>query len=321
MANISLGADDARVIDWLLEDPDPSLACQVRRDLMGEPESALLRPRSRIGNTGWASDLMGRRRPDGHWGNGIYNPKWTCTHYALYELVQLEMPRDNAACRESASLLLSYPTGRDGGVNYAKTVEYSDVCINGMIISICSWFRLDGDSLQPLVDYLLDMKMADGGWNCAYPSGPHHSSLHTTIAVIEGLAAFIESGVTYRQPAIRDAIAGGIEFILEHRLFRSDHTGEVIRDEFFKFPFPVRWKYDILRCLDLFRRIGVPYDERMRDALDRIEASRRPNGRWKAASQPGATYFVQEKNGSDGRWNTLRALRTLGRYRFGRIER
>ena len=89
----------------------------------------------------------------------------------------------------------------------------------------------------------------------------------------------------------------------------------MIRDEFFKFSFPVRWKYDILRCLDLFRRYDVPYDPRMDEALDRLARARGPDGRWKAASQAGATYFVIEKNGSPGKWNTLRALRVLAAYR------
>ncbi len=309
------------LVAWLLEDTDPSLACQVRRDILGDAHRALEPLVKQIGKRGWARDLLKLRKPDGHWGNGAYSPKWTCTHYVLYELTQLELPGGEARCAASTGLLLAYPRGRDGGVNYAKTVEYSDVCINGMLLGIASRFigasgagSADESALRGIVDYLLDRRMADGGWNCAYFQGGTHSSLHTTIAVLEGLWAFKAGPDTYRSSEIRAAIAAGVEFVLRHRLFRSERTGEVIRDEFFRYTFPVRWKYDILRCLDLFRRNGILYDPRMDEALDRIEKARRPEGYWKAASQPGKTYFVIEPSGAPGRWNTLRALRTLRFY-------
>lgn len=307
-------------VTWLLEDADPSLSCQVRRDILGEAPRALEPLAGQIGTRGWAHDLLERRNTDGHWGKGAYGPKWTCTHYALYELAQLELPAGDARCNESAGLLLAYPRGRDGGVNYAKTVEYSDVCINGMLLGIASRFISSAGIgsgtavLRGIVDYLLERRMADGGWNCAYFQGGTHSSLHTTIAVLEGLWVFNTGPDDYRRTEIKTAIATGVEFILRHRLFRSERTGEVIRNEFFRYSFPVRWKYDILRCLDLFRQNGVLYDPRMDEALDRIEKARRPGGCWNSASQPGKTYFVVEPNGAPGRWNTLRAIRTLRFY-------
>ncbi len=304
------------LIVWMLEDTDPSLAYQVRRDLLGEAPRAIEPLRRRIGTRGWARDLLDRRTAEGHWGNGAYNPKWTCTHYVLYELAQLELPSGDSRCAESAALLLSFPLGRDGGVNYARTAGYSDVCINGMLLTIASRFIEAGayrNEIRSLVDYLLERRMTDGGWNCAYYQGGTHSSLHTTVAVLEGLWAF-KSADGYRRDEIILALEAGVAFILRHRLLRSERTGEVIRDEFFKFAFPVRWKYDILRCLDLFRLNGVPYDPRMDEALDRIERSGARDGRWKASSQPAKTYFVVEKNGAPGRWNTLRALRTLRFY-------
>ncbi|PKL09030.1 MAG: hypothetical protein CVV51_05805 [Spirochaetae bacterium HGW-Spirochaetae-7] len=312
------------IVRWLLEDADPSLEYQTRRDLVGQPAVELSALRRDIGSRGWTRALLDRRGPDGHWGNGAYNPKWTCTHYVLYELAQLELPPGDPRCAESARLLLSYPRGRDGGVNYAKTVDYSDVCVNGMLLGIAARFIVgdggagartpDEAAIDDLVDYLLSKRMDDGGWNCAYYQGGTRSSLHTTIAVVEGLLSFIDSGRSHRATEVRSAVGSAVEFILRHRLCRSERTGEVIADEFFKFPFPVRWKYDILRCLDLFRRHGIPYDPGMDEALDRLATARGRDGRWKAASQAGATYLVVEANGKPGKWNTLRALRVLERY-------
>ena len=190
----------------------------------------------------------------------------------------------------------------------------SDVCINGMILAIVSCFGIENERIPRLVDYLLRVRMGDGGWNCVYHQGAVRSSLHTTIAVLEGFLSFLAADSDYRTKEIETAVHEGIEFILRHRLYRSERTGEIIKDEFLKFPFPVRWKYDVLRCLDLFARYRIPYDERMAEGLELVAKGGNTRGRWKAASQPGKTFFVREKNGSEGRWNTLRALRVLKFY-------
>ncbi|KUO70571.1 MAG: hypothetical protein APF77_22090 [Clostridia bacterium BRH_c25] len=303
-----------QIIEWLLQDSDPSLTYQVNRDLLKRPEKEIQEYQMQIARKGWGKELLDKRRDNGQWGNGVYNPKWTCTHYVLYELVQLEMEKSNDSCRQSAELLLTYPVGRDGGINYARTVEYSDVCINGMILTITSYFNIQNPRIIEIVDYLLKVQMKDGGWNCEYFHGARHSSLHTTISVIEGLKTYLGNSNIYQSKAIEEALKGSIEFILKHRLFRSETTGEVIKDEFFKFYFPIRWKYDILRCLDLFRKYDVQYDRRMDEALEKLAKSCNGNGRWKAYSQPGKTYFIMEKQGVESKWNTLRALRVLMHY-------
>lgn len=301
-------------IRWLLRDADPALEYQVRRDLLSEPAAELERLRRQIPSRGWAKALLDERKAGGHWGGGVYSPKWTCTHYVLYELTQLAAPGDLEACRESAMMLLSYPRGLDGGINYAKTVEFSDVCVNGMILTIAGYFGIGSEAVKEIIDYLLRVRMADGGWNCEYFHGARHSSLHTTISVIEGLGTCLRGGDERRKSEVEAAIAGGVEFILRHRLCRSERSGEVIKDEFYKFSFPVRWKYDILRCLDLFDTFDIPFDGRMGEALDVVLKAGGKNGRWKAASQAGKTYFVVERNGAEGKWNTLRALRVLRHF-------
>ncbi len=303
-----------RIIEWLLHESDPSIVYQVNRDLLKKPQKEIQEYQNQIVQQGWGKELLNKRNDIGHWGNGFYNPKWTCTHYVLYELVQLEIPTDNQKCVQSTAMLLENPFGKDGGINYAKTVEYSDVCINGMILAITSYFNIKNPKINEIIDYLLKVQMKDGGWNCQYHQGAKHSSLHTTISVIEGLKTYLSNNYTYQNQVIEEALKRSIEFILKHHLFKSDKTGEVINEEFFKPYFPVRWKYDILRCLDLFRKYNIPYDERMAEALEKIKESYNKNGKWKAYSQPGKTYFIMEKQGTESKWNTLRALRLLYHY-------
>jgi len=302
---------------WLLEDADPALAYQIHRDLLTADESRIRGLRARIAEEGLGRALLERRRSDGHWGNGVYNPKWTCTHYVLFELVQLGIEPDNAECRASASLLLDFPAGKDGGVNYARTVEYSDVCINGMILNIASYFGINDERVHRVVAFLLAIQMGDGGWNCEYYHGAQKSSLHTTISILEGISRFMTLGDPYRNRELEVARSKGIDFILKHELYKTFTTGEIIKDEFLKFCFPVRWKYDIMRCLDYFQSEKVAYDPMMGDALALVTAGLRRNGYVSAYSQPGKVY-PEVKALMDGKkWNTLRALRVQRRYQAG----
>jgi hypothetical protein len=104
----------------------------------------------------------------------------------------------------------------------------------------------------------------------------------------------------------------GREFLLVHRLFRSDRTGEIINPVFICFAFPPRWHYDILRALDHFRAVDAPRDRRLAEAIEIVRSTRRGDGRWSLQNRwKGKTYFELERLGAPSHWNTPRALRVL----------
>ncbi len=309
---------DQGLLDWLL-DGDPSIQHQVRRDLLGLSGPKLSAIRSRILSKGWGARFLAARRPDGHWGRGYYQPKWTSTHYSLQDLRRLEPDPANKEIRESIAMLLRETDGPDGGVYYSpmliRTKRPSDVCINGMVVDIAAYFRVLVPRLRKLVDLLLATRMADFGWNCEDYRGATHSSFHTTISVLEGLTEFSRADSEYRSAEIAEAIAEGAEFLLKHRLYKSHRTGEVVDQRMTKLSFPFRWRYDILRALDWLRYAGRPYDRRMDDALELLRSKRRKDGKWPLQCRhPGETHFEMEEVGKPSRWNTLRALRVLEKY-------
>ena len=73
------------IVAWLL-DGDVSLQYQTQRDLLEQDEPALQR---RIATEGWGAAYLSCRNPDGSWGRGFYQPKWTSTHYTLLDLKTL----------------------------------------------------------------------------------------------------------------------------------------------------------------------------------------------------------------------------------------
>jgi hypothetical protein len=299
-------------IEWLLEG-NVSIRYQAQRDLLDRDLPEL---RRRIAEEGWGARFLSRRNANGSWGRGFYQPKWTSSHYTLLDLKTLAVCPDHPAIRESIRNISREQKGSDGGINPSKTIEESDVCVNGMFLNYACYFGEPQEHLESVVDFVLDQCMEDGGFNCQKNrSGARHSSLHSTLSVLEGILEYSLNGYVYRVGELEGAASDSREFILRHRLFRSDHTGEVIRRDFLKLSFPPRWKYNILRSLAYFGASGAPWDERMRDALGVLLAKRRADGRWPLqAAHPGETHFLMEEPGKPSRWNTLLALRVLRAY-------
>ena len=145
--------------------------------------------------------------------------------------------------------------------------------------------------------------------------GAIHSSLHSTISVLEGIQEYGANNYGYRRAELELVAVEACEFILQHRLFLSDRTGKIIDKRMLMLSYPSRWRYDILRALDYFQFAGVDYDPRMQPALDVLLKKRRKDNRWPVqARHPGQTHFEMEKTGEPSRWNTLRAMRTLGHF-------
>ncbi len=302
-----------QIIDWLLEG-DVSIQYQVWRDLLGVDKKEL---QNRIANEGWGLKFLSKRKPEGHWGDRFYQPKWISTHYTLLDLRNLNLPSHNEVVQETIAQILQKNIADDGGIQLGpSTSQHSDVCVNGMFLNYASYFKANEEKLHSVVDSILNELMADGGFNCRTTrSGATHSSLHTTISVLEGLTEFQKAGNTYRKDNILSAKESAVEFILLHRLFLSDRTGQIINNDFLKLSYPCRWKYDILRAMDFLQYAGIGWDSRMEAALNVLKNKRNNKGTWNlSASHAGQVHFYMEKAGGPGRWNTLRVLRVLKSY-------
>lgn len=317
------------VIQWLLAG-DPAVRWQVLQDLLGAPPSTLERERRKVARDGWGARLLARQDPGGTWARGrsadggLYSPKWTSTTYTMLLLRDFGLPPNSPLARKACKLLLDQGVQRDGGVSYgtwAKWTRRGETCVTGMVLSILSYFNYEDPRLDSIVNHLLEQQMADGGWNCRRPNGATHSSVHTTISVLEGLRHF----ELHRHGKLREVRAAqrcGREFLLAHRLFRSHRTGKVIKPEFLRFSFPPRWHYDILRALDYFQAVNAPRDPRFIEAIDIVRGSQDKDGRWPLQhSYKGKVYFELERLGAPSRWNTLRALRVLKWWDRGNTTR
>lgn len=298
------------VLDWLM-DGDPSIRWQVLRDLKAASPEVVERERARVAEEGWGAQFLSVQDPDGKWGGGLYTHKWTSTTYTLLLLRRLGLPPDHPQARHGCQVLLDSGFYRDGGINFFASLDHSETCVTGMVLSILAYFDYPDERLVSIAEHLLGQQMPDGGWNCQSYNGAHHSSLHTTLSVLEGLWLF-EQMHPEHAGRVQAARQGGHEFLLAHRLYKSHRTGQVIDEKMTRFSFPPRWFYDVLRALDYWQDAYAPADPRLEDAIALVHRRQKPDGRWVLQNRhTGRVYFDMEKVGQPSRWNTLRALRVL----------
>lgn len=300
------------IISWLLTG-DASIQYQVKRDLLNASKKELKCLQERIPLEGWCKKYISLRdNKTGMWAGGLYLPKWTSTHYTLLELKNLCIPPSNKQYAESSKMLLENLWNEP---IYLAKKGMRDICVGGMILSICSHAKVKSKKMNEITDYIISHRQPDGGWNCSWIKGSKVSSVHTTLLVLECIRDLENNSYTYRLDELNNQKKTGQEFLLKRDLFKSLKTGEAIKPQFLLMPYPCRWKYDILRAMDYFQSVNAPYDKRMQDAIDIIKNKRRENDKWGINHRYGGQiYFDMEKAGQDSRWNTLRALRVLKKY-------
>lgn len=306
-------------LDWLL-DSDPALRWQVERDLLGAPAQVWERTRSRVATEGLGARLLARQDPDGRWAGGAYFPAepssvegqpWTATTWSLTALREWGLDPQVLRDRRTVELLERHCRWEYDDLPYWEGEV--DCYINAATLANGLWL---GRDMEPLAHRFVEHRLDDGGWNCDRVDGARHSSFHSTLNSLIGLLA--HEIATGGGEATRAARRAGEEYLLSRRLLYRRSTGERVGSWVDRFAYPFRWRYDVLRATDHFRRAaaldGGPPDPRLAEAIELVRSAQRADGRWpQGVRDPGAVWFeVDVPAGEPSRWLTLYALRVLG---------
>jgi hypothetical protein len=295
--------------DWLL-DGDPAITWQALRDVVGASHAEQQEQRSRIPHEGWGAEVLAQQLPSGDWGGRDAPDDAWRYNLTLLEILRLlePDPTDPAvATRIAATRELVHWPDWFGGPAYFDGEE--EACINGQVLAQGAAFGIPSSDLAAR---LLSEQLEDGGWNCEAPSS-RRGSFHSTICVLEGLLAHERQ--IGGSPSIAAARGRGERYLVERGLMRRASTGAVIDEQFLRFGWPSRWRYDVLRALDHLRAAGWQHDPRLDEALEAVRARQQDNGRWTTDAPPlDVPLPLLERPGSDSRMITLRALRVLRHF-------
>jgi hypothetical protein len=327
-------------IKWLLSSRDPSVRYFTLVDLLDESESSkvvrLARRRIPFGAryttllSGQVNRDSSRKRGShgGLWvkfsgqsgGFGVHPyQKWTGAHWRLVSLVELGMQKGDRHGIAAAEQVLRWLCSENHHKYIRKISGLTRRCASqeGNALGVCSRLGLaDDQRVQGLVHSLVEWQWPDGGWNCDPRPEAHHSSFNESLSTMWGLIEYHRA--TGDQTSL-EAAHRTAEFLLRHRLFRSEKTGKVIRSDWLKLHYPLYWHYDILQSLRILSLIGKTSDPRAQEALDILESKRDRDGLWRVGGRHWAHPGRKVSNVEAVDWGrkgpnemiTLNALRVL----------
>jgi hypothetical protein len=263
-------------MDWLLTSSEPAVRVLARRFLLGE-DAALTS--TDLQRSPYVRALLHGQRADGGFGNHPY-AKWTGSFWRVIALVELGIPagepRAVAALRHTLPWLAEPRRHRRGRPVNGLVRQHA----SGEGFLLAAGCRL-GLAYEPgiadLAERLVDWQWPDGGWNCDLNPHARRSSFHESVPAAWGLQEF--AAATGSSEARAAAERTG-ELLLEHRLFRSLSTGEVIHPSWVKLHYPAYYHYDVFAGLTLLSRLSVVQDPRAAEAIDLMLQRRRGDGRW-----------------------------------------
>lgn len=310
---------NGEVVSWLL-DSDPALRWQVERDLADAPEHVWRATRDRVATEGFGARLLALQDPDGQWAGGAYFPAgfdfasmksegqpWTATTWVLNLL--REWGLDAAVLGDTAARLTANSRWEYDDLPYWGGEV--DCCINAWTIANGAWLGAD---VSGLVDWFVEHRLTDGGWNCDWVEGAEVSSFHSTLNTLKGLLSYESAtGAT----GIREVRRSGEEYLLKRHLYKRLSTGEPVGPWVSRLSYPFRWHYSLLNAADYFREAALldnqPPDPRMKEAVEQVRAARQPDGTWAQEGRlPGRVWFeIDAEPGEHSKWLTHSATRVL----------
>jgi hypothetical protein len=308
---------DQQVIDWLLEENQPAVRYFTLTDLLGRGrnDSEVKEAYSSISKKGWAFDILGLQKTEGHWQSkrSLYKPKYTATNWMSLILSDLGLTKENRQVRKAVDLFFKEWLAIPSMTN----IFNDEVCVVGNTARMLTRFGyMDDSRVRKLFDRLVEDQKEDGGWHC-------FESSSGTLDCWEGLAAFSALPKSKQTRKIKNSIERGAEFYLERKLFDD---GDKRYLPWFRFHYPNHYYYDVLVGLDVITRLGYGDERRLRPALDILNEKRQHDGTWLLEKVhpdlgAGAQYplpkkvnpFALEEQGKPSKWITLTSLRVLKR--------
>ncbi|MCL4324454.1 MAG: hypothetical protein M1144_03200 [Candidatus Thermoplasmatota archaeon] len=269
---------EKKVLDWLLEEDQPSIRNRTLTELLGRPETdpEVREARGEIPVRGWAGDILARRDPAGWWfrEKNFYSPKYVSTNWNLLALSDLGATRRIPEVRASCELWMERSPLKGGGVG-GNSNGNGHLCYTGNMARALTRFGYGDDPrVRKAFEWLVSTSHPKGGWTCwNYGDGPAPGR---NLDSWEALSAFAVYPRTKWTAAMTDCIDRGAQYYLEHELHRQGARYE----PWYRFHWPVHYYYDLLVGLETLTALGYGNDPRMRFALEHLRKKRRPDGRW-----------------------------------------
>ena len=329
-ASVALSGKDRRVIDWLLEEDQPSIRYRTLTEFLEKSSGDLevKAARKDLTRLGWAKEILDRRAPSGFWVSeeSLYRPKYIATNWMLLILSDLGLTREDAGLGIVCESWMKRFGAKDGGFDSSVkgSPKYGHLCITGNTArALVKFGYADHPRVTKAFEWFVKCQAELGGWSCwNYGNGPRGRNLDSW----EPLSAFAVYPRQKWTKGMKLAVEKGAEFFLQRELHKQGDRYE----PWYRFHYPVHYYYDLLVGLDFMTALGYSGDRRLRYSISLLKKKRRSDGRWNLDSvnpdpespqgtwdrkQPkkAATPFALEQPGEPSKMITLAAMKVMAR--------
>lgn len=329
-------------LDWLLE-PDaanPGVRYFALRDLLDQPADApeVVAAQAAVMASGPVPAILAAQDPAGCWvepGAGYY-PKYTGTVWQIIFLAQFGADGRDPRVRAGCDYLLDHSRSTYGGFSAGSSPSGMIHCLQGNLAAALldlGWLgdpRLDaaldwlarsitGAGIAPAAEQDAPIRYYRSGNSAPGFVCAANNHLPCAWGAVKAMLALGKVPEAARTPAIRAAIATGIDFLLGCDPAQADYPtpyGGKPSQSWFRFGYPIAYVTDVLQNLEVLTALGCGGDVRLHAALNLLESKRDAQGRWKMEyTYNGKTWAHVEQKGKPSKWVTLRALRVLKQCR------
>lgn len=335
MPKTAAGDKNVRILDWLLEEDNPSVRYYALRDLLGRPDRdpRVKKAEKDIMTLGVVPRILDKQNPDGYWAEELkfYRSKYKGTVWQLIILANLGADGADPRIRKACEFIFSHAQHKSSGgfsVDYSVTKKggsdaYVVPCLTGnMVWSLIRLGFLADARLQKAVEHLTTYSRFDDKEGERLSGWPHdrfrmcygRHSCHMGSA--KTLKALAEIPPGKRTLEVRRTIERGVEYFLKHHIFKKSHNpAKVSKPGWLNFGFPLMYQDDALEILEILAGLKIK-DPRLDDAVALVEGKRTKDGTWLLESTFNGRFITDiERKGKPSKWITLKALKVLKFYR------
>lgn len=261
------------VIDWLLEENQPSIRYLALTELLdrSKSDSEVKSARRNIPKIGWAKDILEKQNKNGFWidEKNLYFPRYTSTNWMLLVLSDLGLTRQNPRIARACKLWMKRFGMKDGGFNDEPRDKVGHLCLTGNTVrALVKFGYADDQRVRRGFEWLVKNQTELGGWDCFLGKGNLDSW--------EPMSAFAVYPQQKWTKSMKLAVQKGAEFYLERELHREGkHYAP-----WYRFHYPVHYYYDLLVGLEFMTALGYSSDKRLSYAISLLKKKRRADGRW-----------------------------------------
>jgi hypothetical protein len=310
-----MGQVDTPVINWLLEEDDPSVRFRALTELLDIPkdDARVVETRAKIPASKAVKRILAAMHPDGYWlwngkGESIEYSCSSSTHFVLSFLAELGLDRSDEVVAKAVERYLSLPCPSDPGLppwQYPPDYRNHQSCLYAFNLRTLVMLGYRNDPcVQERIEVLTHDTRRDGGYLCDRTSFKANtkSCIRGSQKALMAYAALPELWQTQRCCELVDY------FLRRSVLFQTKDPTQLIRAEVAATRFPFLINASLLEPLFALSKMGYGNCPEMTQAWSMLESKRTPDGRYLLDSDRPKTYFNAGTAGQPNKWVTLYAL-------------